>query len=1269
MDQPILDTIAIEKLLRKAQQFPGLAHTYAAELDRLLRAAGEKSVTFSANSWANESMTTVKRLGLQAKLAGEVELNNDKVIFNSESLIKQGKRGDAFAYAFSNAAGQQVNALNLFYANHASQSTSTRLYYLNKYLGAYGHGITLKEDASADFFHRITSTALHAKVDGPLVTVIMPAHNAEANIELALGSLLNQTWQNLQIIVIDDASTDGTLQKAKELAKRNARIEVLSSPVNVGPYVCRNLGILHTRGQWLTVHDADDWAFPDRIEQQVNALNESRAVACLGRMMRINKQGQIVRPSDNPSALEDGYLRLCFVSLMVQTAFFRNVLGAWDSVRVGGDAELIERINALGKRTKHLHRPLILCLDHEASLTNHPEMGLVDKTGQKLPLRTHYKLAFSDWHKAKGSKKLSLFLKTRPFEVPKTFQVEKVHINKVFATWMKNLELIKASDIFDEVWYKKQYSEVEKTGLEPAAHYLVYGATGATDPGPSFNSRFYLLTRPIQSNPLVHMLKGKDTGANPKRVLLAAAEVAKTGDHQKAIELAEIHLPQNLAYSAEILRANFAIAKGDEAGWQKHVNAYLAQFGVAPIRLLQGTGAVFDRLACDPLPAVTGGPLISVIMPAWNAEKTVRKAVQSILDQTWRNLELLIVDDASTDGTWTVLQEIAHADTRVQIFRNKLNVGPYVSKNIALTQSKGEWITGHDADDWAHPERLALQFEFCRTKRIKACMSGIIRLTSEGKFTRFNSIGGFVHDAVCRSGLISLMIHRQYMLDKLGGWDLVRTSGDSELLRRIEAIENAKVPELKRLTILCLDNPDGLTNHPTLGFNEYRGISPIRAAYKKSFQLWHSGLDPSSARIGLLNNNRQFDAPKEICSSKEDIKTVLENYTSNGIHFRKTIRAKIVLITDLCMPGGNASSSLAELSKFKEMGLSYAVVHCPNDKSIGKPTSDRYQPYREYCTNWSEVEAIEAHYLICRHPRVLVSKCFAQLLPMLTAEQSFIVKNNSSRRFDGSSVYEISDFIKAGLRIPSKSVEFCPISIGMRDELVNYAKASGERFNLSQMNWNPTFDFEKYASAPKPLMKRPFRIGRHGRDGLEKWHEDPTTLKEIYPDSSEFKIIILGGAEKVADITGKIPKAWVVYEFGAIDPQKYLSELDVFVYFPNSSLKEAFGRTIVEAMLGGVPVIIPQKFSTTFGDLPLYCEPNQVVSLVRNLAKDDQARIDYLSEVQEIAKTTFSSHSIDLRLGFNSIHDLTSITNIRMGLTSKSQIYRLHLLTFEEVTV
>src|SRR5690606_7366380 len=132
----------------------------------------------------------------------------------------------------------------------------------------------------------------------------------------------------------------------------------------------------------------------------------------------------------------------------------------------------------------------------------------------------------------------------------------------------------------------------------------------------------------------------------------------------------------------------------------------------------------------------------------YNAEATVAQAARSILNQNWRNLELLIVDDCSDDGTWPELQKLAEQDGRVRVFRNAVNVGPYVSKNIALSNAKGAWVTGQDADDWSHPERLATHIGFARQKSAAASTTRMIRMHEDGFLSRVIGLCSITLDGV-----------------------------------------------------------------------------------------------------------------------------------------------------------------------------------------------------------------------------------------------------------------------------------------------------------------------------------------------------------------------------------------------------------------------------------------------------------------------------------------------------------------------------------------
>jgi hypothetical protein len=456
----------------------------------------------------------------------------------------------------------------------------------------------------------------------------------------------------------------------------------------------------------------------------------------------------------------------------------------------------------------------------------------------------------------------------------------------------KDVAALKDSGQFDADWYLATHPDVAITGLDPAVHYLRYGHKMNRDPGPMFSTRFVRTAYGIkvEQEPLALLewmrRKAGDepVAPNSKRILMAANRVAQAGDHNRAIALAEEHLPADLAYTAHVLHANAALARGDEAGWQMHLNAYLAQFGAAPIRL-EGSGTVFDRLTGTPLPPVTGGPLVSVIMPAWNAEKTVRKAAQSILVQTWRNLELLIVDDASTDGTWAVLQEISARDSRVKLLRNRVNVGPYVSKNIALTQARGDWITGHDADDWALTHRIESHMSMVlKSGKPKASLTYMIRIKTDGKLESIGSQTDFSPDGVLRLSSISTLFERGFMQDHLGHWDSVRFAADSEIISRARVLIGSEFQNFREIGMICLCLPSSLTNHSETGISAGTSgeLSPKRQAFKAAWKIWHQSLVGQSSGIleFPLTGDRPYAAPEEMIVALADVKINLPKGTN-----------------------------------------------------------------------------------------------------------------------------------------------------------------------------------------------------------------------------------------------------------------------------------------------------------------------------------------------------------------------------------------------------
>lgn len=182
-------------------------------------------------------------------------------------------------------------------------------------------------------------------------------------------------------------------------------------------------------------------------------------------------------------------------------------------------------------------------------------------------------------------------------------------------------------------------------------------------------------------------------------------------------------------------------------------------------------------------------PKISVLMAVYNGEFFLEKAIDSILNQTYKNFEFLIIDDASTDGTCDILG--SYSDPRIFIHRNEENIGLTKSLNKGLVLTKGEFIARQDSDDVSHLNRFEKQVEFLNARPEVALIGSQARIIDsygrillykdeEKETTRLSIIwelmfdNPFIHSSV--------MFRKNIVWEKYGGYDeQFRTSQDFAL--------------------------------------------------------------------------------------------------------------------------------------------------------------------------------------------------------------------------------------------------------------------------------------------------------------------------------------------------------------------------------------------------------------------------------------------------------------------------------------------------------
>ena len=131
--------------------------------------------------------------------------------------------------------------------------------------------------------------------------------------------------------------------------------------------------------------------------------------------------------------------------------------------------------------------------------------------------------------------------------------------------------------------------------------------------------------------------------------------------------------------------------------------------------------------------------LISVVIPTYNRKKQLPECIRSVLAQTYRNIEVLVVDDASTDGTEELFHEIE--DPRLHYMRYETNRGACYARNYGAKRAKGELIAFQDSDDTWYEDKLEKQYRFLCEHEVDLCFCGMNRIAENGNHFHFPAHG------------------------------------------------------------------------------------------------------------------------------------------------------------------------------------------------------------------------------------------------------------------------------------------------------------------------------------------------------------------------------------------------------------------------------------------------------------------------------------------------------------------------------------------------
>ncbi len=343
------------------------------------------------------------------------------------------------------------------------------------------------------------------------------------------------------------------------------------------------------------------------------------------------------------------------------------------------------------------------------------------------------------------------------------------------------------------------------------------------------------------------------------------------------------------------------------------LNAALAQNDLEPVFLNKAYAhkSLLDQVDCrvDEEEFINNGELVSVIVPLFNAEQWIETALRSLAAQTWRNLEVIVVDDCSTDNSLVEARKFAAKDDRFKIIASDVNRGAYGCRNLGMEVAKGHFITVHDADDWSHPRKIQLQIEHLRANpSTVANLSQCARI--EEDLTFFAQFGR----EILRQNSSALLFEKDTVFSKLGYWDEVKFGADTEYHHRIQATFGADSAPIARLGLLSLTRYHSASLTGGGKNSTVRGIVGARRDYVRKFTDWHN--QNSAVENGLFLERGVTERPFPIPVASANGEDSVEEFD-------------LVIIGDLESESAWLEHLLHKVTEASTNGSSVALIHLP----------------------------------------------------------------------------------------------------------------------------------------------------------------------------------------------------------------------------------------------------------------------------------------------------------------------------------------------------
>ena len=513
--------------------------------------------------------------------------------------------------------------------------------------------------SDAEATNKVTVSPATQATARPKVSIITPCYNCENFLPECLDSIRSQTLTEWELFLLDDCSTDGTREVIEKYARLDGRIKPYYFQDNKGPYIRRNFAIQRANSDFIVIQDADDIMTNDKLEVLYNEITQDDRLGVVGSFYQtfidefngLEYADRIDLPVMHDEILEK-YLSILYIcwhgSAIIRRTMF-DAIGLYDDHPYGSDklwlAKAAEYALCTGEiRLKNVPEYLTLKREHQSSQQG--SLPYLDPRNRRAKFQTYWE---------------QKFLQIR----------EKVRKDPTVDI-KAELRNCRCSDYIGR--YGHLFQQWESEPLDNNYITIMIGRAAK-----HFNQHQYV-TCITTLNALEQMVPGLPKNFKDFDLLRAKAYCAIDKKEQCLEFLKREIQNHDNPIAKQFLTNNFS---------GSGILGFSPQIAQTIVQASQSSHCLETK------------PPVSVIMPAYNADGFIEKAIGSVLAQDYKDFELIVINDGSTDRTEDKI--LSFKDRRIRYLCQE-NKGLASAHNLGVKNSRGDFLIKLDSDDMMTPD-------------------------------------------------------------------------------------------------------------------------------------------------------------------------------------------------------------------------------------------------------------------------------------------------------------------------------------------------------------------------------------------------------------------------------------------------------------------------------------------------------------------------------------------------------------------------------------